>query len=98
MLLAILSIGSYSCKEDETEVLSCNEKAEAYNDAIQNFSDYLDDEESEANCDDLKTNWNPVVSAYNDLCDETKTTEVTESYTELLAVVQFYGALIGCDL
>tara|TARA_B100001250_G_C19755908_1_gene770089 strand:- start:960 stop:1286 length:327 start_codon:yes stop_codon:yes gene_type:complete len=99
MLLAILSVGSYSCKEEETETLSCNEKAQAYNDAVQNFVDLFDteDEDAEFSCEQIADSWDPVEAAYNDLCDESKTDELEEAYGETYASVIFIQALLGCE-
>lgn len=97
MLLAILSFSIISCDKEESAEPSCNEKATTYNDALKNLSDFLDSEE-DATCEDYQAIMTPFEEAYVNLCEESKTTELTQSYTEVTAVVYLIAALDGCEL
>ncbi len=91
-----------SCESEEVaNALDCVQKANDYNNSRAELTAYftaIEQETKEFSCAEFSPLWNSFQDDFDELCVDSKTSELVESVNEVTAAAALLNNLEGCDI
>lgn len=105
LLICIVSLcfflNSCDSADEVLNTIDCNSRVDDYNTNVNKLSDYLEtvsNDGSAFTCEEFEPIWNDFTNSFDNLCDESKTTELTTSFNEVSTAAELLSILGGCDI
>ena len=103
-ITALIALGAFlsSCESEEVaNALDCVQKANDYNDSRAELTAYftaIEQETKEFSCAEFSPLWNNFQDGFDELCVDSRTSDLVENVNDVTAAAALLNNLEGCDI